>query len=1280
VNVTDFIAKWAKVELKDIQLAYRVVAAAVIASIMVCNSNAADLKLAENGRTDYQIVVPEPSKSPVLAEKVMQVARLVQAAFKANGADLPIVEEGVRDAGKPALYLGDTAFARANRVDASRLEGWSYVHKVVGRDVIVAGREQPAAGGTLRNPAAPTQDRVGTAKAAADFLRLYVGTRFLYPDVPGWSDILASKDWLTSPAFEFLPTPVIVVPGNLNVRQTMTLKYNMGWASGAGFYDLANNRFPIVDEAFGGHTYGRAIPPETYGKSHPEYFALLGGVRQIRDEGMAQYCISNPEVQELFYQDLLRWLDAGYETADLGQPDGFEKCECAPCSKLFDTDDWSEKLWILHRNIAERVLKARPGKQVTLMAYMHTEQPPKTFKKFPKNTCLMLCGTNEEDIDLWRDYDVPGGYIGYLYNWCPNLGTRYTPMRTPRYVEKQVKRLTANHFQAINRDGPGALFGLEGPVYYTMGRMFDDAANMQAKDLVHEFCGAAFGKAAGSMLRFYDQLYDGIELYSEYLGTRCPAWAYTDIYGGGRKHLTDPFQFLGFLYPPRLLASLEKELAQAEKSADTDKVRTRLALVRREFEYVKQLARVVHLFHAYELDATLAARDRLLDAIDARNAEIARYYDPRTRAAPGMGWVSSLFPITGHSLEHLRLAYDGYQEPFANTCVNWDTQAMRKAPLPGARKMAAKPVAEAIGLDSPQWSRAVPAELKRTIAAGAETGAPTLVRALYDQENLYLRLEGELAGKEADFPAVGRDGSLDKQESATFLLAPLGNRERYYRFRVGPRAESKSDAAAGFITDVMDPRYSQADLAWNGEWGYETRLDPERSRWVAFLRVPYKTLGVPPPEAGSVWSANFGRSHLREQGDVAHSAWSRPSGTGDGMDRDSLGELVFESGIVYANVCVARKGQTPLFPYATWATAASNIQDAVNAASDSPLVLLESGTYDLDAEIVITNAITLRGVQGAAQTVLNGRAPQTGGRCLFLNHPGAVAEGLTIQNGRVVGNGGGVYIKAGTLRRCRVTGNAVTNGSGGGVYAVSGDSLIEECDIVGNTLLSSTGSGAGVFLKGAARLLDSRITHNTIAVTPHSSFGAGVCMEGVGEDAVPAVIGCDIASNTLAQTHGGYGGGGVRMTGAGIIRNCLVRGNTGPNGSAISISGSAAATVVENTTVVGNALFFPYSGGLKSPLGRIVNVVGDQDPGFGLTALNGVFINCCFPSTNALIGSDNLAAPPGFVDAAAGNYRLTKDSPCVNTGTNLPWMAESSAYGGGPRIVGGTVDRGCYEQ
>jgi len=497
---------------------------------------AAELTLAAHGRSDYQVVVPDTRPTAEIGLCLAQVAQLIQTAFKANGFDVPVVEEGRRDAAKPGVYLGDTAFGRSKGVDVSRIKGWGYVHKVVGRDVVIAGRDQPSPrrAGNRRRPAF---DRLGTAKAAADFLREYAGTRFLYPDLGPRASVKAAAavDLLASPAIEFLPRPTIAVPSDLNVQRVALLRYNTAHAAAASFYDLANNRFPIVDDVFGGHTHVRAIPLEKYRDTHPEYFALIGGRRLVAPAGQPQYCISNPAVQELLYQDLVRWLDAGYEAVDLGQPDGFRPCQCDACKKLFGTgSDWGEKLWILHRNLAERVLRSHPGKTVAIMSYGPTAAPPRTFRTFPKNVRIMLCGTNEEDLAAWRQCEVPKGFTAYLYNWCPNLGTRYTPMRTPRFVVAQVKRLAANRIQAIYRDGPGALYGLEGPVYYVMGRMFDDPEHSQAKDLVHEFCGAAFGKAAPAMLGFYDQLYHGIELYSEYLGTRCPAWTYHDIYG--RRH------------------------------------------------------------------------------------------------------------------------------------------------------------------------------------------------------------------------------------------------------------------------------------------------------------------------------------------------------------------------------------------------------------------------------------------------------------------------------------------------------------------------------------------------------------------------------------------------------------------------------------------------------------------------------------------------------------------------------------------------------------------------
>lgn len=861
----------------------------------------ADLVLSQGGRTDYQIVLPDAPPSPAIGEALRQTARLMQAAFKAGGAELPVVDEKGRDTARPGIYLGSTAFARTQGVDVAGLRGWSYVQQVAGRDVIICGHDQPApVRSTAEDRRNPGWDCLGTVKGVADFLRQHAGTRFLYPDLASRSGVkdAGRTDFLVSPAFEFLPLKVIAVPADLKVRKEPVIEFNTGSPPRGSFYDLANNRFPFVDCAFGTHTYDRAIPVEKHHAAHPEYFALARtpgrGPKEFSRLKEGQYCISNPEVQELIYQDLITQLDRGYETVDLGQPDGFRPCQCEACEKLFNTGaDWGEKLWIFHRQLAERVLKARPGKKVMMLSYILTAPPPKSFTKFPANTRINWCGTNEEDMAQWQHHEVPGGFTGYVYNWCPNLGTRYTPMRTPLFVETQVRRLVRNRVQGLFRDGPGALHGLEGPVYYIMGRLFDDAEHLQARDLMVEFCEAAFGRerAARSMLRFYEQLYHAVELYSQYLGTRAPAWTYNDINGKRRKHITDPYQLLAFLYTPKVLNALETELAQAERVADTAKIKTRLTLVRREFDYLKALMRVVHLTQAFEMQPDVPSRDRLLDAIDERNALVDGYYSAKGRTPlPMPGWDFVMFPPSGHYASHLRLAEDGYQEPYSNTSLNWDTKALRQAPLPGARRLTVAWVKDAPVFDSPAWGRAAPQPLGRT-----QPGA--VLRALHDGKVLHFRMEGPLS---APPPGSAPKGEADLAGMDMFdvCLAPIPGKPVSYRFKVGTHPGLRWDAASGFITDAMDPRHGKDDVGWNGEWTYECRIAADGKHWTALLGIPFKTLGVEPPSDGTRWTGNFGCLPARPEGGASAqqaAIWSVLAGRPSLDDRNAFGEILFEA-------------------------------------------------------------------------------------------------------------------------------------------------------------------------------------------------------------------------------------------------------------------------------------------------------------------------------------------------------------------------------------------------
>jgi hypothetical protein len=76
---------------------------------------------------------------------------------------------------------------------------------------------------------------------------------------------------------------------------------------------------------------------------------------------------------------------------------------------------------------------------------------------------------------------------------------------------------------------------------------------------------------------------------------------------------------------------------------------------------------------------------------------------------------------------------------------------------------------------------------------------------------------------------------------------------------------------------------------------------------------------------------------------------------------------------------------------------------------------------------------------------------------------------------------------------------------------------------------------------------------------------------------------------------------------------------------------------------------------------------------------NAFYYSCGDLLTNTAQG--NITNDPCLVNLAAGDYRLAPYSPCVNAGTNLPWLAEDVDLDGRTRIdrFSRLVDMGCYE-
>ena len=116
-------------------------------------------------------------------------------------------------------------------------------------------------------------------------------------------------------------------------------------------------------------------------------------------------------------------------------------------------------------------------------------------------------------------------------------------------------------------DGFGECFGTEGPVYYIYGKLFSDPEKNSAKQLLQEFCDSAFGQAGKTMLDFYNTLYHGIALYSDYLAIRCintPILSYKDVYGKTQRYINQSMHLFTMIYTPELIKKLETKLNKAE--------------------------------------------------------------------------------------------------------------------------------------------------------------------------------------------------------------------------------------------------------------------------------------------------------------------------------------------------------------------------------------------------------------------------------------------------------------------------------------------------------------------------------------------------------------------------------------------------------------------------------------------------------------------------------------------------------------------------------------------
>lgn len=464
------------------------------------NLDAGELVLAENGKSNYVIVVPENAP-----QQVRRGATDLRSYFKQmTGVELMIFIEAKAPENKSRIALGATEIAKKAGFPPEWLNREERIIKTSGKDLILTGG---AGNGTLAAVYAFLEKQGGCDWFDGWTAKIPVYKKFMIPDL----------DIRKEPDFRY--------------RQIFTLA--RGWAPKMNIApslnapDIANPAYGRPGNCHTFYAYSKDWP-----KDNLKLFTMNARKKREMPRGMIgpNFCLSNPETARRVEEKLREFIKMDQDTAEkYNQPKPFIYdisqndcnnyfCLCKNCKELAGKYGQSGLLLTFINKIAENVSKDHPEIMISTFAYAFATHPPKGGIVPADNVMIRLCNTvadyyqpiegntDESFLKILQEWGRISKHLAVWDYWVFYWDKYPAPYHNVHFIKKNLELYKTNHAKVILAESEASETASFFALKVWLGYKLMDDLSQSDNDLIARFMDGYYGPGAEAIREYYEYL------------------------------------------------------------------------------------------------------------------------------------------------------------------------------------------------------------------------------------------------------------------------------------------------------------------------------------------------------------------------------------------------------------------------------------------------------------------------------------------------------------------------------------------------------------------------------------------------------------------------------------------------------------------------------------------------------------------------------------------------------------------------------------------------------